>query len=147
MFAIRETIEVVHRTFNQIQCGAGLTRSIFSHKNAHPTNSATYICLNSGMTSMKLQSSAVINAVPCSMILYTSLQWLRQEYKSYFLSTKYTPSNPRANAASKSDSAATFPAQSTILEHTTIRICIRSTCSNFLATQTMVWFKIKDKIV
>ena len=51
----------------------------------------------------------------------------------------------RANAASQSDSpatgAATFPAQ-----HTTIGIGIRSTCCSFLATQTMVCSKMKDKI-
>ena len=52
---------------------------------------------------------------------------------------------PRANAASQSDSpatgAATFPAQ-----HTTIGIGIRSSCCSFLATQTMVCSKMKDKI-
>ena len=52
---------------------------------------------------------------------------------------------PRANAASQSDSpatgAATFPAQ-----HTTIGIDIRSSCCSFLATQTMVCSKMKDKI-
>ena len=51
----------------------------------------------------------------------------------------------RANAASQSDSpatgAATFPAQ-----HTTIEIGIRSSCCSFLATQTMVCSKMKDKI-
>ena len=52
---------------------------------------------------------------------------------------------PRANAASQSDSpatgAATFPAQ-----HTTIGIDIRSSCCSFLATQTIVCSKMKDKI-
>ena len=52
---------------------------------------------------------------------------------------------PRANAASQSDSpatgAATFPAQ-----HTTIGIGIRSSCCSYLATQTMVCSKMKDKI-
>ena len=52
---------------------------------------------------------------------------------------------PRANAASQSDSpatgAATFPAQ-----HTTIGIDICSSCCSFLATQTMVCSKMKDKI-
>ena len=52
---------------------------------------------------------------------------------------------PRANAASQSDSSATgsatFPAQ-----HTTIGIGIRSSCCSFLATQTMVCSKMKDKI-
>ena len=69
------------------------------------------------------------------------------EYKSIksyrFVSAKYFP---WANAASQSDShtatgAATFPAQ-----HTTIGIGIRSSCCSFLATQTMVCSKMKDKI-
>ena len=52
---------------------------------------------------------------------------------------------PRANAASQSDSpatgAATFPAQ-----YNTIGIGIRSSFCSFLATQTMVCSKMKDKI-
>ena len=67
------------------------------------------------------------------------------EYKSIFCICKIFPMEPRANAASQSDSptigAATFPAQ-----HTTIGIGIRSSCCSFLATQTMVCSKMKDKI-
>ena len=55
------------------------------------------------------------------------------------------PMEPRANAASQFDSpatgAATFPAQ-----HTKIGIGIRSSCCSFLATQTIVCSKMKDKI-
>ena len=49
---------------------------------------------------------------------------------------------PRANQSdSPATGAATFPAQ-----HTTIGIGIRSSCCSFLATQTMVCSKMKDKI-
>ena len=66
--------------------------------------------------------------------------------KSKVCIRKIFPMEPRANAASQSDSpatgAATFPAQ-----HTTIGIDIRSSCCSFLATQTMVCSKMKDKIL
>ena len=111
MFAIRATTnyEVVDRAFNQLQCGAVLTRSIFS-RTTYPTNSAchthTGTCHNTGMKLLDW----CYNVVPCNMILHTSMQWLRQNI------------------------------------NTTIGIDIRSSCCSFLATQTMVCSKMKDKI-
>ena len=52
---------------------------------------------------------------------------------------------PRANAASQSDSPATGAA-TFLAQHTTIGIGTRSSCCSFLATQTMVCSKMKDKI-
>ena len=129
--------------------------SQFSHKNtSHQlrihvhTHTQVHVITQAWHSYMKLLEWRY-NGVPCNMILHTSLHWLRQNINQQ--SHSLYPQNishrtpPRSLTARRGprpgDRAATFPAQ-----HTTIGICIRSSCCSFLATQTMVGSKIKDKI-
>ena len=78
---------------------------------------------------------------PSRIISCNHRQHLLQPSWRRIFSTSNNQKTRRRNGGRQRNQPTTFPAQ-----HTTIGICIRSSCWSFLATKTMVCSKMKDKI-